>query len=164
MAGQLSLPAGPAAALLEGTAGDLDLVAAELRRWAAEPFDRRRANCGLSALAYVERVTGRRLRPSPRMLSPIVMASLWLRPGSLETFADWAMGRLGCPPTETPIAGDVGLADFGLGPTACLCTGRFWAARGEDGAVFKIVEPARAWSVRSRTESTARKEAPCRRR
>jgi hypothetical protein len=131
-----------------------DLVAAELRRWASEPIADARAVCALSVLAYVERACGRRLRPSPRLLSPIAQALIRVRPGNYERFAAFAMAQLGCPAAAAPQRGDVGLVPLAAGLTAAICVEgargagpATWAARGDGLVVIEAVAQAAAWRV-----------------
>lgn len=125
-----------------------DPVADELRLWARDlPCDRR-AVCALSVLAYVERCRQRHLRPSPRLLKPVALAAIWIRPGALERFARWAMAQLGCDETDAPLRGDVGLIAIADRPTAAICVGRErWAARGERGVVIQPAPVLAAWRV-----------------
>lgn len=131
------------------SSAEIDPVEAVLRLWAREPAPGRRAVCALSVLAYVEQATGRTLRPSPGLLTPIALAAIWLRPGSFEAFAAWAMEQLGCPPTIAPRRGDVGLVWLPIsGLTACLCTASsMWAARARRGVVIQPGSAVAAWRV-----------------
>lgn len=153
------------AGLLTSPAYVADPVAAELRLWARETGGDRRAICALSILDYLERVLGLALKPSPRLLGSDRLAAIWRRPGRFEAFALWAMRQLGCPATEAPARGDVGLVDLpGTGLTACLCTGsavrpreRMWAARTAEGVIIQPGSAVLAWMV-------PREGAICRRR
>jgi hypothetical protein len=156
MAGLLTMRAAPIALLHAGPA-PLDIVAGELRRWALEPFDRRRANCALSVLAYVERATGRRRLWWPRLVGVAGAGLVWDRPDRLERVARWALGQLGCVPTSEPRRGDVGLVEMGAGQTAAICTdGRgdraMWAGRAEQGVVIAPGAAAVAWGVSCRPQ------------
>ena len=159
MAGLLARP--PAAAPVGA-----DPVAAELRRWAAEPFDLARDNCGLAVLAYAERATGRTL-PRKGLTGTRTAAWAMKQPKNFAGIAIASMARLGCAATSEPERGDVGLVDLPGGLTACLCVDRGrWAARMERGVVIQPAEPRQAWRVipRPSSEAAAREEASCPRR
>lgn len=129
---------------------DADPVAAELRRWASEPFDW----CALCVLDYVERVRGRALRPRPIVRGRVAIARITRSPQRFEALCGDAMRRLGCPPTDTPGRGDVGLVKLASGLTAAICLDawggagpQLWAARGDGTVVMQPAEPVRAWEV-----------------
>lgn len=142
-------PADLRAAMREGAAATVRrAVAAELHRWAAEPFDLGRANCGLSVLAYVARVTG---APMPAWLYSFGRrgaARLMRDDARFEAVAARALAEMGCPATEAPVHGDVALVDLpGSGLTACIRAGTLWAARGECSAELGPGRMRRAWRV-----------------
>lgn len=120
----------------EASQGRHDPVAAELRRWASSSFTWGETDCGLSILAYAERVRGRRLSPWPRYATALGAARMLRAAGGYPAYFVWAMGRIGCPVTDQPRRGDVGLVELSTGLTACLCLGGLWAARGHDGVVM----------------------------
>lgn len=138
------------AGLLSPAAALMDPVAEELRLWASDPFEFQRNNCGLAIVAYVERVTGGKLIPAPKFDGEIGAGTMLARRGGFEGYCTWAMGRLGCEPTEQPSRGDVALVDLpGGGLTACLCVSPGnWAARGTDGVVIQPGMAVLAWRVR----------------
>ena len=129
----------------------LDRVSAELHRWAREPFDLGRDNCGLAVIAYLEEATGERLptwlrlRLHGRRTARRLMRSA----AAFERTAALALELLGCEPVEDPRRGDVGLVELpGSGLTACIYAGRgLWAARGERAAVLEPGRVRRAWRV-----------------
>jgi hypothetical protein len=126
-----------------------------LRQWAADVDCNPIAICGLSIIEYAERVKGRKVRPSPRYLTPIAIACIRYRPGSFSQFASWVMWQLDCPPTWVPRYGDVGLCDVPeVGLVAALCTGRsptngalLWAVRSDQGVTIAPLKFVRAWRV-----------------
>jgi len=126
-----------------------DPVSAELRRWASTPFDWAADNCGLTMLHYVERAVGRLLLPRPRRLKGRIDAErLVRRAGGFHALCSDAMAQLGCPTTDMPARGDVGLVELRSGLTAALCLGGdAWAARGDRAAVIEHVEHLAAWEV-----------------
>ncbi len=125
-----------------------DAVTRALRRWAAEPFDRVRDNCGLAVLRYVEEAVARRLFPPPAYTSWLGALRMLKRAGGYALYCDWAMGRLGCPPTLAPRRGDVGLIELSGGLTAAICLGRgMWGARGDRAVVIEAAEAETAWRV-----------------
>ena len=127
----------------------VDAVAAELHRWAAEPFDLAAANCGLSVMAYVARVTG---LPVPAWLYGLGRrgaAELMHSDARFAAVAARALAGMGCPETAAPRHGDVALvhlANSGL-LTACIRAGALWAARGERSAELGPGTVLKAWSV-----------------
>ncbi len=137
-----------------------DSVAETIARWAAEPFTWA-ANCGRSVLDHVERVTGRMLEPAPACDSKAAALRLVLAAGGMEALCADAMAQLGCPPTDFPRRGDVGLVDLAGGVTAAICVARIaveaagqaigerllWAARGDHLIVIEAAWPIRAWRV-----------------
>lgn len=131
----------------------IDAVAAELHRWASEPFDWTRDNCGLAVLAYVERVRGVRLWPRPRFVGQVGAGLMLERRGGFHAYCRWAFDKLGCPPTDAPIRGDAALAVFPAGLTACLVLGdagdgrMYLGARGDRAAVIEPLVPVATWSV-----------------
>ncbi|WP_447727284.1 DUF6950 family protein [Sphingomonas koreensis] len=144
-----------------------DPVAAELRRWASEPFDWRDANCGLSVLDYVERQVDLRLAARPRFDSKAAALRHVLAAGGMLSLCGEAMARLCCPPTELPERGDVGVVALAGGETAAICVARIdlriegqaaastaigrrwvWAARGDRAVVIERAEPVASWRVR----------------
>lgn len=136
-------------------AGLLDPVSAELRLWASAPFIDGETDCALSVLAYVERVTGRQLSPRPRYAGKLGGERFLRRRGGFEAYGTWAMAQLGCPRTDAPQRGDVGLIDLpGSGVAACLClgpapavTGAMWAARAHYETVIAPMTALAAWRV-----------------
>lgn len=125
----------------------IDPVSAELRRWASEPFDWAEANCGLSILDYVERVTGRVLAGRPVLTDRRSVAALVRGTGGMVPLCASLMARLGMAPTTSPVRGDVGVVQLRTGATACILAGGLWAARGADGPVFTAGVADMAWSV-----------------
>lgn len=130
-----------------------DAVAETLRRWAAQPFVWGQTDCFQSGLAHAERVTGRVLEERPIYDGPFSAARVLAEWGGFEAYCHVVMGALGCPTTLNPERGDLGLIDLPQdgqgrgGLTLCLCTGDFWAARGELQVVFSRAEPVAAWRV-----------------
>ena len=125
-----------------------DPVAAELRRWASEPFVWGSADCGTSLLDYAERVTGRRFEARPSYSNQFGAARVVREAGGFIPLCDEAMEQLGCSRTTAPVRGDVGLADLpGSGLTACLCLGALWAARAMFEVVIAPMAPIPAWRV-----------------
>lgn len=129
-------------------AAPIDAVAAELRRWAREPFDAVSRNCALSVLSYVEGVTGQHLPVGARLFTRRRQQELLRAHGRLEGLARWALQQLGCAETSAPVRGDVGLVELAGGPTAAICLGDSWAARGDRAVVVEQAEPLAAWRVR----------------
>lgn len=128
-----------------------DPVSAELRRWAASPFDAVRDNCGLAVLAYVERALGQRLSPPLAYNSYLAARLAMLRAGGFAAFAGEQMARLGCQPTDRPRRGDVALAELATGETAVIVLGDgMVAARGDRCVILCPAEPMAAWSVTCR--------------
>lgn len=134
-----------------------DAVAAELHRWAAEPFDLALANCGLSVLAYAARVTGRRVPLWLRAFGRIGAGRLMRNDGLFVSVAARALAEMGCPEADTPRRGDVALVRLpGSGLTACICSraaadgAAMWAARGDRAAVVGPGELVKAWRVTCR--------------
>lgn len=126
-----------------------DHVAAELRRWAADPFDPVRDNCGMSVLRYVERVLDRRLSPAPRFTTDAGAALMLERAGGFRAYCAWALARLGCPHTDAPGRGDVGLAELERGLTAVIALdSRRIAARAGQAVVIRQATLVVAWGVR----------------
>lgn len=124
-------------------------IAAELHRWATEPFDLASNNCGLSVISYVSRMTG---RPIPAWLGAfgrLGAARLMRSDAQFEAVAARALAEMGCPETECPEQGDVALvhlAGSGL-LTASICAGSLWAARGDRAAVLGPGTVRKAWRV-----------------
>jgi len=126
----------------------IDPVAAELRRWASEPFDDLRANCAISVASYAARATGQHLPTWMQRISRIGAARIMAREERFLTIADRGMAKLGCSETGAPKRGDVGLIVLpGSGLTAAICTGRLWAARGDRETVIATGEIRRAWRL-----------------
>jgi hypothetical protein len=129
-----------------------DAVAIELHRWAREPFDLAFANCGLSVLVHVERVTGR--------LMPLWLERIGAK-GALRLMADdaafidcaaRALREMGQLPGGAARRGDVGLIRLPRGLTAAICTaalpvGGMWAARSERGGVIQAAVPEIVWRL-----------------
>ncbi|MEP9402030.1 DUF6950 family protein [Sphingomonas silueang] len=124
-----------------------DAVAAELRRWASEPFGWAEANCVLSVLDYVERVTGRRLAMRPALSGRRSARRFVQAAGGMVAMAGRAMASLDCPRTDDPRRGDVGVIDMGGMLVAAIRTGRLWAARGRRDVVFAASPALAAWRV-----------------
>lgn len=127
-------------------------VAAELHRWAAEPFDLAVANCGLSVIAYVARVTG---EPMPDWLHAFGRrgAGMLMRcDDTFEAAASRALAAMGCPETDSPRHGDVALVRLDASGllTACIRAGTLWAARGECSAELGPGTVLKAWRVECR--------------
>lgn len=125
-----------------------DLVTAELRRWAFEPFDLASENCGLSVLGYAERATGR--AASRVGLEGARAATEAMR--TREAFIAMALGamrELGLVETNAPVRGDVGLVEMPwiTSLVAAICVGRDWAARGDREVVIGPAEMVIAWRV-----------------
>lgn len=137
MAGLLSVPAEGREAVLKAT----------LARWASEPFDARRANCALSVLAYVEQLSGvvplEHLRDISKFDDDQAFAS----------YCGGVMRGLGWQLAKQADRGDVGLVDFGIGLTACICVvgwplgAQRWAARGERGVVIQRADAYLVWRL-----------------
>lgn len=128
-----------------------DPVAAELRRWASEPFDLALANCGLSVLAYVARATGKTVPGWLHRLGRIGAGRLMRRDTAFLSVADRALAQMGCVETDMPARGDVGMVRFaGSGLTAALCVGSLWAARGDHATVIEAGQVVKAWGVSCR--------------
>lgn len=124
-----------------------DMVAAELRRWARLPFIWGKTDCWLSVTAYVERLTGKNL-PHPGHHSALDAARILRAAGGYAEYCRRAMEVLGCPPTEKPQRGDVGLVDIpGIGLTFCICLGALWAARGDRRLIIMPASHVLAWEV-----------------
>lgn len=132
-------------------AGGIDAVAAELHRWAVEPFDLGRDNCGLSVIGYAARVLGCAV---PAWLFGFGAFGAWrlmLDDARFLAVADRALAEMGCEEIAAPARGDVALVRLpGSGLTACICTGPLWAARGDRAAVVGAGELVRAWRVACR--------------
>lgn len=124
-----------------------DPVAAELRRWARSSFVWGKTDCGLSILAYAERVRGQRLSPWPRYATALGAMRMLRAAGGYPAYFVWAMGKIGCPVTDRPRRGDVGLVELPSGLTACLCLGTLWAARASRGIVMVPASPVVACEV-----------------
>ena len=139
------------AGLLTATVDSVDAVAAELHRWAVEPFDLAQANCGLSVITYVGRVTGRDAPPWLDAIGRVGALRLMRSDRAFEAVATRALAEMGCGVTVSPERGDVALVDLpGTGLTACICTGLLWAARGDREAVLAPGTATKAWSVSCR--------------
>lgn len=124
-----------------------DPVAAELRRWARAPFDLARANCGLSVLRYVARMTG---VPVPAWLGAIGRAGalrLMADDAAFVATASRALDEMGCPPIDEPRRGDIALVRMPAGLTAAICTGPLWAARGDRFVVVQAADAIASWGV-----------------
>tara|TARA_B100000678_G_scaffold284890_1_gene287157 strand:+ start:292 stop:711 length:420 start_codon:yes stop_codon:yes gene_type:complete len=135
MAGQLTMPT--------------DAVTAELRHWAREPFALGTGNCGLSVLGYAERVREATVRRGRGLVGRRSAARLMRSPERFVLVAAALMARLGCPETDAPLRGDVGLIDLPAGLTAAICLGDGdWAARGPRSTVIGPATAEIAWSVR----------------
>ncbi|PAL20230.1 hypothetical protein CD928_17640 [Sphingopyxis sp. GW247-27LB] len=142
----------------DAQAAGIDAVAAELHRWAAEPFDLALANCGLSVLAYVARVKGRLVPMWLRAFGRIGAGRLMRSDALFQTVADRALAEMGCARTLAPRRGDVALVRLpGSGLTACICSRSassrmpaMWAARGDRAAVIAAGELVQAWRVACR--------------
>lgn len=126
----------------------LDPVAAELRRWATAPFDLARDNCGLSVLAFAERMSGRVLGRGRGIAGARAAARLIADPAAFVAVSSALMRRLGAAETDAPARGDVGLVELPAGLTAAICVdaGR-WAARGDRAVVIQRAEPLVAWRL-----------------
>jgi len=130
-----------------------DPVAAELRRWAAEPFDLGAANCGLSVLDYAERVSGRTVTRGRGITGRRAAVRLMRRPEAFLSVCAGLMRALGCTPVAEPVRGDIGLADLAGGMTAAIClagagAGLFmWGARGDRAVILDAAEPIVAWRL-----------------
>lgn len=144
MAGLLSLePSKPASRLVGG-----DLVSATVRLWAQSAFAWGTSDCLVSVVRYVAEAAGRPMPRWPRYSSGAGALRILRRHGGLEGYATTVLERLGCTRTEFPARGDVGLIDIpGTGPTACLCLGDKWAARGQDGVVMFALDAEAIWAV-----------------
>ncbi|WP_034157931.1 DUF6950 family protein [Sphingomonas sp. ERG5] len=151
------------AGLLNAAANEhpVDAVAGVLRRWASEPFDWATDNCGLAVLAYVERARGLVFTPPLIFTGKVDALRFILASGGLETVCATVFGQLGCPATDAPRRGDVGLVDLAAGPTVAICVGHvdaivggqvlehrsLWAAKGDYEVVIVPARPIAAWSV-----------------
>lgn len=146
-----------------------DAVAETLRRWAAQPFVWGTSDCFQSVLAYVESVTGGVLEQRPVYDGPFG-AARFLHPwGGFEPYCGFVLAALGCTPVDDPlddpVRGDVALVEMatndagGRGLALCLCTGNFWAARGERQVVFSRAAPVAAWRVTASDQLAG--GAPC---
>ena len=136
-----------------------DAVGAEIVRWASEPFDMVSANCGISVAGYAARVTGQRV---PRWLNAfgrLGVARLMRGRRAFLAAATRAMADLGCPETDAPERGDVGMVDLpGTGLTACICAWpahagareAMWIARGDGEALIAPGVAVKAWRVACR--------------
>ncbi|MED5546207.1 MAG: hypothetical protein VYD90_13235 [Pseudomonadota bacterium] len=141
--------------LTPAAARSSDAVAHELRHWSTLPFVDGETDCGLSVIAYVEKVSGRVLKPRPRYAGKLGGQRFLKRRGGFVAFGDWALGQLGCARCTQPVRGDVGLVDLpGSGLTACLCLGMtaaadqpWWAARAHFEVVVIAQAPVAAWRV-----------------
>lgn len=125
-----------------------DPVATELRRWSAKPFVWGKTDCGLSILAYAERVTGKvyRRHDLHDYTNEAEAAAFLRRWGGYLTYSSQVMSELGWTRTRAPCRGDVGLVKLGvgIGLTACLCLAKDrWAARG-DREIIIITKAAKA--------------------
>lgn len=132
------------------------LLTATLARWASEPFaygddDGKAgsgADCATSVLRYVEQATGRRIRVRPRHRSKFTATLLLKLNGGFERYAAAVMAELGCAPTDDPVRGDVALVDFpAIGPTAAICLGTKFAAKGHREIVVAEGPVIRAWKI-----------------
>lgn len=77
-------------------------------------------------------------------------AAGWIKRGggSLEAIVAEAMTKAGLVPTNTPIAGDVGLLKTRVGPTLAVRCDRGWASIGLRGlVVVSRAQVLRAWAV-----------------
>ena len=126
----------------------LDPVAAELRRWSAEPFHPVRDNCGQSVVAYAARALG---LPVPAAAARLGLFGTWRLVRDRNRFLAFCaarMAELGCSATASPQRGDVGVVDMAAtGPTAAIWTGKLWAARGDQATVFEAAPVIEAWEV-----------------
>lgn len=126
-----------------------DPVALELRRWAAEPFIWGETDCGQSLLAYAERISGQTYEDGPRHRYACQQtAARFLRTeGGYAAYSRRVMAALGWQLTDTAQRGDIGLVRIGRmpGPTACLCLGKSWAARGDYEIVIAPARPILIW-------------------
>lgn len=129
-----------------------DPVSIELRSWASQPFVWGKTDCGLSVLAYAERVTGKAYqRHDLHHYTNEAEAAAFLRSwGGYLTYCSRVMGELGWTRTKMPVRGDVGLIKLGIGVglTASLCLGDgVWAARGDRETVILRRSAKAAWRV-----------------
>lgn len=125
-----------------------DALNATLREWARTRFAWGTADCLLSVVRYVADAKRLPMPKWPQYSSGAGALRILQRHGGLEAYADKRLGELGCKRTQWPVRGDVGLIDLpGSGPTACLCTGAKWAARGFDQLVIVDMAPEAAWAV-----------------
>lgn len=126
-----------------------DPVAMELRRWAAEPFVWGETDCGLSMLAYAERITGKHYEGGPRhrYACPRSAGQFLRAEGGYAAYSRRVLGALGWELTDTPERGDIGLVRIGrmASLTACLCLGKSWAARGNYEIVIAPARPTLIW-------------------
>ena len=135
MAGLLKVPAESREQALRAT----------LERWAREPFDARTANCALSVLDYVERVSG--VEP----LDHLRDISAFDDDQAFASYCGGVMRKLGWQLVKLADRGDVGLVDFGFGLTACICVegwplgAQRWALRGYRGVVIQHADAYLVW-------------------
>ena len=127
----------------------LDAVTAELHRWTVEPFDLALANCGLSVLEYVARVTGRPVPLWLRAFGRVGAGRLMRDDAQFEAVAIRALAQMRCLIIDNPKRGDVALVRLEASGllTACIFTGRLWAARGDRAAVLGPGSVLKAWRV-----------------
>lgn len=126
-----------------------DPVAQELRRWLAEPFVWGETDCGLSILAYAERMSGRAYDGAHlHTYRDARGAAEFLREqGGYQAYVDRVLTTLGWETTQEPRRGDVGMLrlTMGLGLTMCLCLGGAWAARGDRETIIIKGAALAAW-------------------
>lgn len=126
-----------------------DPVKETVREWAATPFAWGSSDCGMSVLAYAERVTGRTITVRPTHTSPRTAWLLLKLSGGFRRLAARVCRELALPETTKPGRGDIGLIDIpGQGLTMCLCLGSSWVAKGDRQILFiKQCPPVAAWKV-----------------
>lgn len=127
-----------------------DSVSIELRKWASQPFVWGMTDCGLSVLAYAERVTGKAYEQHDlHQYTNEAEAAAFLRSrGGYLTYCSHVMSGLGWAKTKVPARGDVGLIKLGIGIglTASLCLGDgVWAARGDRETIILRRSAKAAW-------------------
>lgn len=121
-----------------------------LDRMAATPFRDGRSDC---ALTVADWVVDQRGCPDPaadlrgRYGSPSARQKLLKGRGGFRRVMEVCAERAGLERTRRPVRGDVGLVVFGKRPTAAICLGDRWAAKGAGVVVETPRRIIVAWRI-----------------
>lgn len=121
-----------------------------LDRMASTPFVDGQSDCALTVADWVTAQTG---CPDPafdlrgRYGSPSARWKLLKGLGGLKAVMIRCSERAGLEPTSKPQREDIGLVVFDRRPTAAICLGERWAAKGDGLVVAKPKRIIAAWRV-----------------